>query len=266
MVVSLRSILQYAAYPILVLVTVYAIVSVTNYYETNFTHYYTAIFPTDKIFYYLTSSFNAYTEQVSNNGTVDYETFYMDLQVVILEIFLAYLSLLIFSTLYNRTKSLKIEVRRINHHALGNYLAIVFFLSSILSIYSTVVIEYFQNIFGTGISEFGVQGIAIILVFSLIDIFMLGNLARLKAKGKKPIMKVAILCVSVIGILFLMLLVYFSVIQLVANFTGFPQMTIQIHFTNLVLFSVIFVILVALRSYTKLFRTKITRMLLHNAR
>ncbi|MDE1823185.1 MAG: hypothetical protein KGI00_05505 [Candidatus Micrarchaeota archaeon] len=262
----MRSILQYAAYPILFLVTVYAIVSVTNYYETNFTHYYTAIFPTDKIFYYLTSSFNAYTEQVSNNGTVDYETFYIDLQVVILEIFLAYLSLLIFSTLYNRTKSLQMEVRRINHHVLGNYLAVAFFLSSILSIYLTVIIEYLQNVFGTGISGIGVQGLAIILVFSLINVFMMGNLARLKAKGKNPVMKVAIFGISMIGILFFVILLYFSVIQLVANFTGFSQITIQIHFTNMVFFSVIFISLVTFRRHARLFWMRIARTLLHNAR
>ncbi|MDE1849888.1 MAG: hypothetical protein KGI00_04130 [Candidatus Micrarchaeota archaeon] len=250
-----RSAWDYKLYPILFLALYIAIVSVSNYYATNFAGYDYNSLPTDKLFYYLTTNFNVYTEAVSPNYTQNtiYQHYQWDMIGSIFTIFMAFLLLMVFSILHKHINTAgRGKDKRQRSPELANYLVVAFFIAVIVASYITVAIDYLRGVFGVGISLLLVDSSATMLIFSLLDTLFFAKLAKRAINNSHGFAKLLFLGGALACIIMLLLVVAFSLYLFTSFF--FPdiaEVSIIIHLIDLISFIVIFSIAMLSRKRTQ---------------
>lgn len=243
---------RYKWYLILFLITTYLIVSISNYYATTFTDLNISMIPNDALLYHFTNNFNAYTEMVSTNSTTEgnYQNFQYNMLGTLVVIFIGYASLLAFSVTYGLWNAIRRRAESGNRFG-GSYLAVIYFVSSVVAAGATDIIHFLQGKFLTGVSYFGVDGSAITLVFSVLSVAIVVMFVRFKIKHANTNMKLIYLFGGILYIAIFAVLFWLFSILMIQYLSGLPTIDTDAHSLDLILFAILFVAFVMFRSMGK---------------
>ncbi len=250
LVASLKA---YKLYPLLFLAMIVPIYLVSNFYASTYPGYTSATLPRaspPSLSFLAINIFNGYTEEVSLNSTqaATDTTVHSYLVATTEDIFFAFLFLFIFDVLYNYKNSHGKKTKIKNYlHEPKSHMATAFFLSSIASQYSTVIILYFFKMYFTGISLFQVDSVITYGFFSVINTVLLIHAIRIWIKGKSVLITaLSLFGGAIIACFFVLVLLADAIIQFPELLSGLAFMSVSLHMLGSAMFILIFSSLICL--------------------
>lgn len=234
---------SYKLYPLLFLAIVVPIILTSNFYMHNLPNYNSPIPPKNNTLYYLTGSFNAYTESVSINSTQTNLNFDINLDSVLQNAFACFGLLLVFALLYKFANFGKQKTGTDKYsEGIKDYLPLAFFLSSVISQYALTIALYLFNIYLSGISGFLVDFAFIYGIFSALSLILLIYVIKIKIKHKSVATKTLFIIAGLILAYFFVNVFYVALLQFETVFFSGSGLAIHVQdFVSLIIIFSVFI-------------------------